>query len=194
MSEKYNTVKEPFAMLTVVDLSRTQATAQTSLSYKTKKNEQGDKITMIERINYHEINKKAVNSFAASTKHVTTIDEKLRALIELRVSQINGCVYCLDLHCRQAREAGESQQRLDCLAAWQEYPLFDERERAAFAWAEAITLLPETHAPFHLYDQLGLHFSDEEIVDLTFIIAFMNTWNRLAVSFRQLPDPTPELA
>lgn len=148
---------------------------------------------MIERINYYETNKRAIDSFASSDKHITTIDEKLKALVELRVSQINGCVYCLDLHARQAREAGEIQQRLDCLSAWQEYPCFDERERAAFAWAEAVTHISETHAPLHLYDQLGRHFSEQEIVDLTLIIAFMNTWNRIAISFRELPEPAPAL-
>ncbi|VAW30443.1 hypothetical protein MNBD_CHLOROFLEXI01-4526 [hydrothermal vent metagenome] len=143
---------------------------------------------MIKRINYYEINKKVVDGFAAQSKHLSTIDKKLRALIELRVSQINGCVYCLDLHNRQARGAGETQQRLDCLAAWQEYPYFSEQERAALAWADAVTHIGETHAPKDLYDQLGLHFSEREIVDLTLIIAFMNTWNRIAISFRELPE------
>lgn len=144
---------------------------------------------MITRIQYHEQNQKAVDGFGSLSKHLTTIDEKLRALVELRISQINGCVYCLDLHARQARDAGESQQRLDCLAAWQEYPFFDQRERAAFAWAEAVTHISQTHAPTEVYEQLKLHFSEREIVDLTLIIAFMNTWNRLAISFRELPEP-----
>jgi len=149
---------------------------------------------MIEdRIPYYEVNKRAVAGFSALSKHLATIDKKLRALVELRVSQINGCVYCLDLHSRQAREAGETQQRLDCLAAWPEYPHFDDRERAAFAWAEAITHISETHAPKHLYDALQAHFTDQEIVDLTLIISFMNTWNRLSISFRDKPEPALEL-
>ena len=143
---------------------------------------------MSNRINYFEENKRAMEGFSALGKHLGAIDDKLRALVELRVSQINGCVYCLDLHARQAREAGELQQRLDCLAAWREYALFDERERAAFAWAEAVTHISETHAPDHLYNQLGKYFSDAEIVDLTAIIAFMNTWNRLSISFRDQPE------
>lgn len=143
---------------------------------------------MSERIVYSEINARAVNGFGALGKHISTIDEKLKSLVELRVSQINGCAYCLDLHARQARELGEKQQRLDCIAAWQEYPLFDEREKAAFTWAEAITKISETHAPDVIYEQLREHFSDEEVVDLTLIISFMNTWNRLAIGFRQLPD------
>ncbi len=144
---------------------------------------------MIKRLPYSDLNERAVNGFAALAKHVTSIDAKLQALVELRVSQINGCVYCLDLHARQARAAGEVQQRLDCLAAWQEYPLFNERERAAFAWAEAVTLLPDTHAPDDVYEALFGQFSEQEIVDLTLIVAFMNTWNRLGVAFRELPDP-----
>jgi AhpD family alkylhydroperoxidase len=145
-----------------------------------------------ERFPYYEVNKRAVDGFAALGKHLRCIDEKLRALVELRVSQINGCVYCLDLHARQARQLGEVQQRLDCLAAWPEYPLFEARERTAFAWAEAVTHISESHAPKHLYDELQVHFSEQEIVDLTLIISFMNTWNRLSISFRDKPEPLLE--
>ena len=147
---------------------------------------------MSERISYYEINKRAVDGFGGLGKHITSIDEKLKALVELRVSQINGCVYCLDLHARQARELGEVQQRLDCLAAWYEYPYFTEREKAAFAWAEAVTHISQTHAPDVVYEQLQEHFSDQEIVDLTLIISFMNTWNRLAIGFRSHPDAPGE--
>lgn len=143
---------------------------------------------MIERLDYTEINSKATNGLASASKHITTIDKKLWALVELRVSQINGCVYCVDLHARQARDEGESQQRLDCLAVWRESRFFDDRERAALAWAEAVTLLPDTNAPDALYDGLDEHFSEQEIVDLTFIISLMNAWNRLAVGFRHLPE------
>ena len=143
---------------------------------------------MISRLNYLEINSRAINALAAINKHVSSIDEKLRALVELRVSQINGCVYCLDTHAEQARAHGETQQRLDCLAAWHEYPFFDEAERAALAWADAVTHLPDTHAPDDIYENLSKHFSEREVVDLTLIISLMNSWNRLAVSFRHLPD------
>src|SRR6266540_3687682 len=102
---------------------------------------------MIGRIDYYEINPKAVIGLAAIDKHITAIDKRLRVLVELRVSQINGCVYCIDLHSRQAREEGESQQRLDCLVAWEECPFFTEAEHAAFAWAEALTNVSRTHAP-----------------------------------------------
>ena len=143
---------------------------------------------MIERLDYIEINSKVVNGLLATNKHITSIDDKLRAMVELRISQINGCVYCVDLHATQARAAGETQQRLDCLAAWRECPFFDDAERAAFAWAEAVTHLPETGAPDDLFEGLKAHYSDQQIVDLTIVISMMNAWNRLAVGFRHLPD------
>ncbi|MCV0428044.1 MAG: carboxymuconolactone decarboxylase family protein [Roseibium sp.] len=147
---------------------------------------------MIERLDYVAINGAAIGSLAQAKDKMPSIDRKLRAIVELRVSQINGCVYCVDLHSKQARAAGETQQRLDCLPVWQECPFFDESERAAFAWAEAVTLLPQSKAPVALFDALKLHFSDEQIVDLTMIIAQMNAWNRLAVSFGHLPDKRPD--
>ena len=143
---------------------------------------------MIRRSNYLQLNEKAVNGLLAVNQHVTSIDAKLRAVVELRVSQINGCVYCVDLHAAQARQAGETQQRLDCVAVWRECPFFDEREKAAFAWAEALTHISETLAPDDLYEGLKDHFSEKEIVDLSLIVSLMNTWNRLAVGFRHLPD------
>jgi len=143
---------------------------------------------MIERLNYLEINSKALNGIASASKHVASIDNKLRAIVEVRISQINGCVYCVDLHTTQARDAGETQQRLDCLAVWHECKFFEESERAALAWAEAVTLLPDTNAPDDLYKHLKDHFSEQQIVDLTLIISLMNAWNRLAVGFRHLPD------
>ncbi len=146
---------------------------------------------MIERLDYLEINAKAVNDLASAGNHLTSIDDRLRAIVELRISQINGCVYCVDLHATQARAAGETQQRLDCLAAWRECPFFEPSERAALAWAEAVTNVARTNAPDDLYDGLEEHFSDQQIVDLTLIVSMMNAWNRLAVSFRHLPDPRP---
>lgn len=143
---------------------------------------------MIERLDYVSINGPAIASMAKAMNNMSTIDERLRAIIELRVSQINGCVYCVDLHATQARAAGETQQRLDCLAVWQEGPLFDDREKAAFAWAEAITSISDQGAPKMLFDALSPHFSDAQIVDLTLIIAQMNAWNRLAIGFGHVPE------
>jgi AhpD family alkylhydroperoxidase len=127
---------------------------------------------VIERLPYDEINSRAINGLAALKKHVLNIDDNLKALVELRVSQINGCVYCLDLLAREARALGESQQRLDCLSAWPEYPFFDDREKAAFKWSETITHISDSHAPDAAYDPVKVNFSDEEMVDLTLVISF----------------------
>lgn len=146
---------------------------------------------MMQRLDYYQYNRYAVNGLVALGKHLSAIDKRLRALVEIRVSQINGCLYCIDLHTREARAAGETQQRLDSLPAWYEAPYFDAREKAALAWAEAVTRVAETHAPDAAYETLNAHFSPAEVVDLTLIIATINAWNRIAVSFRRIPDPEP---
>lgn len=121
-----------------------------------------------------------------------TIEPALKALVDLRVSQINGCLYCLDLHAQQARAAGVSQQKLDCLAAWDEASFYTERERAALHWAETVTRVSESHVPEAIYNEVRPHFSERELADLTFIIAVMNAWNRVAISFRKQPEARPE--
>ncbi len=108
----------------------------------------------------------------------------LLALVRLRASQINGCAFCLDMHTKDARAAGETEQRLYCLQAWREAPFYSDRERAALAWTEALTLISETHAPDDVYEQARAHFSEEEMVDLTIAIIAINGWNRLAIGFR----------
>jgi len=143
---------------------------------------------MIERLDYVSINGPAIASMAKAKNDMASISVRLRAVVELRVSQINGCVYCVDLHTNEARKAGETQQRLDCLVVWQECPFFDVAEKAALAWAEAVTLVAEIGAPKEMYDALADHFSKKQIVDLTLIIAQMNAWNRLAISFGHVPD------
>ena len=142
------------------------------------------------RLNYYQIAPEPINKLAAVSKQLegASIEIKLRLLIEIRVSQINGCVYCVELHSRQARQAGETQRRLDTLPVWEESPFFEERERAALAWAEALTLVSETHAPDDLYARLKAYFTEEEIVDLSLIISLMNTWNRIAIAFRKIPE------
>jgi AhpD family alkylhydroperoxidase len=105
----------------------------------------------------------------------------------MRASQINGCAYCLDMHSIDARAAGESEQRLYTLDAWRETPFFTERERAALAWTEALTLISQTHAPDDVYDEVKKQFSEKEIVELTFVIGTINLWNRLAISLRAVP-------
>ena len=143
---------------------------------------------MIERLDYPGINGPAIASMLATKKHITSIDAGLQAMIETRVSQINGCAYCVDLHIRQAKQAGESEQRLDCLVVWRETEFFDPAEKAALAWAEALTHVSAEGAPQAVFDALSEHYSDEQIVDLTLIVAQMNAWNRIAIGFGHRPD------
>lgn len=110
----------------------------------------------------------------------STIDHQLAHLIEFRVSQINGCAYCLDMHWKDAIALGESEQRLYGLSAWREAPYYTERERAALAWAEAVT---KASVPEEVYTEAVSQFSDEELVDLTIIVTAINTWNRLNIAF-----------
>ncbi len=138
------------------------------------------------RANYYQQNRPAIDALAAIGKEFS-IEPKLRALVELRVSQINGCLFCVDRHSHEARNAGEAQQRLDCLVAWRESRLFDDQERAALDWAEALTNISTTHAPDASYDSLAAHFSERQIVDLTLIVSCMNAWNRIAIGHRTQP-------
>jgi AhpD family alkylhydroperoxidase len=108
-------------------------------------------------------------------------------LVKMRASQINGCAFCLDMHSHDARQRGETEQRLYLLDAWREVPLYSPRERAALAWAEALTRIAETHAPDADYAELCRHFSEREVVDLTTLIGLINLWNRLAIGFRNQP-------
>ena len=117
------------------------------------------------------------------------LEKPLLELVKLRASQINGCAYCVDMHTTDARKGGETERRLHAVIVWQESPFFTARERTAFAWTEAITLLSETHAPDDVYQEVLKHFSEKEAVDLTMVIITINSWNRLAVGFRKLPNP-----
>jgi AhpD family alkylhydroperoxidase len=141
------------------------------------------------RIDYFKMKPEFVTKLRSVTKEQEhfSLDPRLRALIEARVSQINKCVYCTDLHIREARALGETAQRLDTLAVWQESPFFDEREQAALSWAEALTLISETHAGDAEYNRLLEHFSETEIVELSISISLANFWNRMAAGFRKMP-------
>ncbi len=112
------------------------------------------------------------------------LEESLMELVKIRASQINGCAFCLDMHTAEARKRGETEQRLYLLDAWRDSPLYSERERAALAWTEALTLLPETRAPDDVYGALKAQFSEEEQVTLTLLIVAINGWNRIQVGFR----------
>jgi AhpD family alkylhydroperoxidase len=112
------------------------------------------------------------------------LEESLMELIKIRASQINGCAHCLDMHTKDARKYGETEQRLYLLDAWRESSLYSQRERAALEWTEALTLLPQTHAPDDAYRALQSQFSPEEQVKLTLLIVAINGWNRIQVGFR----------
>ncbi len=113
---------------------------------------------------------------------------RLIDLVKMRASQINGCAYCLDMHSKDARKQGETEQRLYLLSGWHESPLYSPAERAALAWTDALTLVSETHAPDADYQALRQHFSDKEIVDLTILVGMINLWNRLAIGMRYVHD------
>jgi AhpD family alkylhydroperoxidase len=115
------------------------------------------------------------------------LEHSLLELVKIRASQMNGCAYCLDMHTIDARAAGETEQRIYLLDAWREAPFYSDRERAALAWTEALTLVGETHVPDEVYDEARRHFSEEELVKLTWAVVVINGWNRLAVAFRSQP-------
>ena len=127
--------------------------------------------------------------------HGSGLEPALLELVKMRASQLNGCAYCLDMHSKDARAAGEKEQRLNTLAAWHETPFFSERERAALAWTEAVTLVGTTHVPDEAFEAARGQFSERELVDLTVAVVAINGWNRLAIAFRSLPGSyRPELA
>lgn len=113
-----------------------------------------------------------------------TLDPKLLALVKMRASQINGCAFCLHMHSEEALKHGETTERLFLLDAWHESALYSERERAALAWAEALTRIAETHAPDDIYEEVRRSYSDQELAALSIAIAMINAWNRLAIGFR----------
>jgi AhpD family alkylhydroperoxidase len=115
------------------------------------------------------------------------LEESLLHLVRLRASQISGCAYCLDMHWKDLRALGEGEQRLYSLDAWRECPYYTERERAALAWAEAVTLVAGDHVPDAVYDAVRPHFSDTDLSDLTLAVATINAWNRLSIAARLVP-------
>lgn len=116
--------------------------------------------------------------------HGSGLEKRLYHLIKTRASQINGCAYCLDMHTKDARKAGETEQRLYTLPAWRETPFYTERERAALAWTEAMTLISQNDMSDELYQHVSEHFNEQEIMAITMAIIAINGWNRLAISFR----------
>jgi AhpD family alkylhydroperoxidase len=117
----------------------------------------------------------------------TGIEKPLQELVKIRASQINGCAYCLDLHTKDARAAGETEQRIYLLDSWRESPFYSDRERAALEWTEALTKITEGHAPDEVYERVKQHFSPEELANLSLVIVTINAWNRLGIAFRITP-------
>jgi len=144
---------------------------------------------MEQRINYTEQASdalKAMYGLEIYLKH-SSIEPNLLHLLKFRVSQINGCAYCLDMHSKDLRALGESEQRLYCLDAWRETPFYTDRERAALEWAEALTLVTEGHVADEVFNIVKEQFSEKEIIDLTMAVVTINSWNRISIAFRTTP-------
>ncbi len=141
------------------------------------------------RLDFTKVSPGALKSMLDIETYVerTGLERPLLHLIQMRASQINGCAYCLDMHSKNARAEGETEQRLYELDAWRETPFYSPRERAALAWTEALTRIGETHAPDDVYQEAHAQFSDRELADLTLAIVAINGWNRLAIGFRAEP-------
>jgi len=140
------------------------------------------------RMNFYQAAPETIKALTALEAQIQAsgLEKSLIELVKTRASQINGCAYCINMHTADARKQGETEQRLYLLNAWRESPLYTDRERAALAWTEAVTLIAETHAPDDLYEDVRAQFSEAETVNLTMLIGAINAWNRLAISFRAI--------
>jgi AhpD family alkylhydroperoxidase len=141
------------------------------------------------RMNFYQAAPDTIKALVALEDQIQSsgLEQSLIELVKTRASQINGCAFCINMHTQDARKHGEIEQRLYLLNAWREAPLYTDRERAALAWTEAVTRISETHAPDDAYNEVRAHFSEAETVNLTMLIAAINAWNRLAISFRSVP-------
>jgi AhpD family alkylhydroperoxidase len=140
------------------------------------------------RLDYAKLAPKAVEAMYAVERYVRNsgLEPGLLELVKLRASQINGCAYCVDMHTKDARARGETEQRLYAVAVWKEAPFFTERERAALAWAEAVTLVSRDQVPDEIFETARREFGEKQLIDLSMAVIAINGWNRLAVSFRAL--------
>lgn len=141
---------------------------------------------MKQRIDLLEKGQKVIKALGGLSVYLakSSLEPQLINLIDFRVSQINGCAYCLDMHSKDLRAAGETEQRLYTIAAWREAPFYSERERAALAWAEAVTRLKDGNVPDEVYEDARGQFSEEELIDLTVAVTTINTYNRINIAFR----------
>ncbi len=139
-----------------------------------------------ERLNYNKVAPDSIKGLLEIEKYVAEsgLDKTVFELVKTRASQINGCAYCIDMHTKDARSQGETEQRLYGLSAWKETPFYSEKERAALAWTEALTLISENEISDNLYQEVKEHFDEKMMVALTMAIVAINGWNRLAISFR----------
>jgi len=150
-------------------------------------------MTVKPRLNPYQAAPDAMQALGALENHVRNsgLEPSLIELVKTRASQINGCAFCIHMHTRDARARGETEERLYLLDAWRESPLYTERERAALAWTEAVTLVAQTHVPDAVFGQARQHFAEDELVELTLLVATINAWNRIAISFRSV-HPTKD--
>jgi AhpD family alkylhydroperoxidase len=141
------------------------------------------------RIDLQEAPEGAVRAMYGLEQYVrqSGLENSLLHLLKVRASQINGCAYCIDMHTKDARAAGETEQRLYGLNAWRETPFYTDRERAALEWTESLTLISENHVPDELYERVRKHFTEAELVNLTLGVVAINGWNRLSIAFRAVP-------
>ncbi len=144
---------------------------------------------MTPRINYHSVSPGALRAMLGLERYVreSGLEPTLIELIKIRASYINGCAYCIDMHTKDARIAGETEQRIYAIPVWRETPFFTPRERAALAWTEAVTKVADDGVPDSVYEETRAHFTESEIVNLTMAIVTINGWNRISVSFRTEP-------
>jgi AhpD family alkylhydroperoxidase len=138
------------------------------------------------RFDFHSVAPRGLQAMLGLQTYVnnTGLEHSLLELVKMRASQINGCAYCLDMHSKDARAAGETEQRLYLLDAWEETSLYSPRERAALEWTEAVTRVADGHVPDEVYRSAREHFSEEELVNLTYALVAINGWNRLCIAFR----------
>jgi AhpD family alkylhydroperoxidase len=142
------------------------------------------------RLDFYKANPLAIKALLAVEERITKsgLEKSLGHLVRLRASQINGCAYCVDMHTAEARRDGETDRRLATVVVWRETPFFTDRERAAFEWTEALTLVSQGHVPDAAWEAVKPHFSEAELVDLTLLVSAINAWNRFAIGFRKMPE------
>jgi AhpD family alkylhydroperoxidase len=147
-------------------------------------------IKMQQRLDAMKVSPAAFRAMAGLQAYVDQcgLERSLLELVKIRASQINGCAYCLVMHTAEARKFGENDERMHLLNAWREAQVFTERERAALAWVEALTLISEGHVPDEVYEEARRQFSEKDLVDLTAAAVAINSWNRLAIAFRATPQ------